>query len=307
MATLTPKQQQEAEAEASKAKSIYLTSRTPATDADDWNNALRAARTLIADALRDSNYLVAVDQALQKKGAHMLVFRHITAPPISQDQFALACPEWRKNTEKPTASPPGPDEAAFAAAQFAARRSVSLTQWLNYGRPPRIAELRRLLWSVAPLIASQQLATLQRNRYAAAQEQSVLKLLRAKGWTQLPGSLLDKRAELPLRHFMHKTRYATASEGSPQEVDIALGLRGSVVLATECKVSNDATNSVKRINDVLKKATAWKTHWGSFVKTAAILQGVIAGKEVVRLIEADVIVFWSHDLAAFDAWIDSQT
>jgi hypothetical protein len=74
----------------------------------------------------------------------------------------------------------------------------------------------------------------------------------------------------------------------------------------ECKVTNDETNSVKRINDILKKATAWKTHWGSFVKTAALLEGVISAKDVERLTDHKVHVFWSHDLDAFSTWLDSQ-
>jgi hypothetical protein len=43
------------------------------------------------------------------------------------------------------------------------------------------------------------------------------------------------------------------------------------------------------------------------VKTAALLQGVIALKDVERLLEAKVHVFWSHDLAEFERWIDNQT
>ena len=74
----------------------------------------------------------------------------------------------------------------------------------------------------------------------------------------------------------------------------------------ECKVTNDETNSVKRINDVLKKATAWQAHWGSFVRTAALLQGVIAFKDVERLLEANVEVFWSHDLTKFEDWLTAQ-
>ncbi len=74
----------------------------------------------------------------------------------------------------------------------------------------------------------------------------------------------------------------------------------------ECKVTNDETNSVKRINDVLKKATAWDDHWGSFVRTAALLEGVVAPKDVQRLTDANVLVFWSHDLDAFRAWLKTQ-
>lgn len=71
----------------------------------------------------------------------------------------------------------------------------------------------------------------------------------------------------------------------------------------ECKVTNDETNSVKRVNDVLKKADAWQRHWGSFVHTAALLQGVVAPRDVQRLTDANVTVFWSHDLVAFQTWL----
>ena len=131
-------------------------------------------------------------------------------------------------------------------------------------------------------------------------------MLEDDGWTKLPSKLLDTKAAVPLRHFMHKTRFATRTT-TPQEVDIACGLKNTVVLAMECKVTNDETNSVKRVNDVLKKATAWKEHWGSFVVTAALLQGVIAAKDVQRLSDAGVHVFWSHDLAEFQSWLIGQT
>lgn len=291
--------------QAAIARELYITSRTPQVDAADWDAAIREARALLADALRESDSLHSVNKALQSSGGHMLAFRHMTAPPISQDQFALACPEWNKSSEKPNGRPLSAATAEAVAAQFDIRRSQPLTPWISQGRRPRIAEVKRLLWSVAPLLASQRVATLQRNRAASAQESAVVALLSSKGWTKLPASPLDTRGTLPVRHFMHKTRFATAST-APQEVDIALGLKGSIVLATECKVSNDATNSIKRVNDVLKKAKAWKDHWGSFVKTAALLQGVIAAKDVHRLLDEGVEVFWSHDLPTLESWIDAR-
>ena len=306
----TPAQIQHYTLECEKAKQLYVASRTPTQDAADWNESLRQARKLIAEALRASNYLTDIAAALMADGAHMLVFRHIAAPPVSQDQFALMCPAWKKGTEKPAKagrrrqSMPSL-EADAAAAAFMARRSRQLTPWIDAGRPPFRRELHRLLWSVAPSIANQQLVTLQRSRAATAQESAVIALLNTKGWTRMPGSLLDTRASLPARHYMHKTRYATGT-AAPQEVDIAMGLGRTVVLAIECKVSNDATNSVKRVNDVLKKATAWKEHWGNFVKTAALLQGVIAPKDIERLVDGGVEVFWSHDLAGFEHWVDSH-
>jgi hypothetical protein len=291
-------------AHAAKAKQLYLDARDPNEGAEDWRLALREARSALWKALHASNYLVDVAKALKVSGAHMLALRHVLAPPISQDQFKLLCPDWSKTTEKSGAPVKGPS-ADRVAATIQEWRDRDLSPWLDDGRKPSGAEVRNVLLALAPLIAAQNVATARRNRLAAKQEHAVRSLLEAKGWTRLPSRPIDTRASVPERHFMHKTRFATAT-ASPQEVDVACGLRDTVVLAMECKVTNDETNSVKRINDVLKKAEAWKTHWGSFVVTAALLEGVIAAKDVERLIDHKVHVFWSHDLDTFSAWLDIQ-
>lgn len=285
------------------AKQLFVVSKTPSTDMADWAAALRVARAEIAKTLRASAYLTNVSGALELTGAHSLVLRSLTAPPISQDQFLLICPAWSKTSEK-KGTRVRPAAAAAIALAFHARRARPLTAWLDAGRAPVTQELRRLFWAVAPLIASQQLQTIQRNRAASAQEGAVVAMLDRKGWTKLAAKRLDTLGALPFMHYSHKTKFATKSL-TPQEVDLALGLQGTVVLAMECKVSNDGTNSIKRVNDVIKKATAWKAHWGGFVKTAALLQGVIEPKDVYRLLDDDIEVFWSHDLGAFETWLDA--
>jgi hypothetical protein len=289
---------------AAKAKKLYLDARDPNEGAEDWRLALREARSVLWKALRASDYLADTAKALKVTGAHMLALRHFLAPPISQDQFKLLCPDWSKATEKSGSPVKGPS-ADVIAATIRVWRDRSLSRWLDEGRKPTGAEIREVLLALAPLIAAQNVATARRNRLAAKQEQAVIALLEAMGWSRLPSRLIDTRASVPERHFMHKTRFATATT-APQEVDVACGLRNTVVLAMECKVTNDETNSVKRINDIIKKAEAWKTHWGSFVITAALLEGVIAAKDVKRLLDHNVRVFWSHDLDTFSAWLDAQ-
>lgn len=291
-------------AHAAEAKRLYLEARDPAEVAKDWRLALSEARHVLAKALRASNSLADVAAALRDSGSHMLALRHFLAPPISQDQFKLICPDWPKASEKSGNGVPDA-EAVAVAATFNGWRDRHLTRWLDANRRPTHSELREVLLALSPLIAAQTVATTRRNRLAAKQEQAVVQILMDKGWTRLPSSLIDRRAAVPAKHFMHKTRFATAT-ATPQEVDVACGLRNTMVLAMECKVTNDETNSVKRVNDVLKKAEAWKTHWGSFVVTAALLEGVIAAKDVERLIDHKVQVFWSHDLDAFSAWLDKQ-
>src|SRR5207244_611270 len=111
--------------------------------------------------------------------------------------------------------------------------------------------IRSLLAVTSTLMAMQKMATARRSRLSIEQEYAVEVLLEANGWTKLPSKLIDERAAVPPKSFMRKTRFATATTAH-QEVDIACGLTGSYVLAMECKVTNDETNSVKRINDVLK-------------------------------------------------------
>lgn len=231
-----------------------------------------------------------------------MVLRQLLAPPMSQDQFALLCSEYPKRNEK---NGRGLSEAASLAVAklILAGRDRRLAKWLDGSRQPSFAQVRNLLRATVPILSQQIVATLRRNRLSGQQEGAVADLLRAKGWVQQNSTLIKTLSEVQPQHFMHKTKFATRTR--PQEVDIACGLGETVVLAMECKVTNDETNSVKRINDVLKKAAAWQSHWGSFVRTAALLQGVIAVKDIERLLEANVRVFWSHDLAAFESWLDA--
>lgn len=286
-----------------RAREQYLESKTPVVQAQAWRIALADACRSIIRAIAASNALLSVGDAIKADGQHMLVFRHLFAPPISQDQFKLICPTWSKSSEA-EGKRVSPAVASVIAELFDSWRDRALTPWLDENRSPSAEELRRLADSIAPLIANQKIGTLERNRLSAIQEGAVVNLLLGKGWIKVPSRLIDTRALLEPMQFMQKTRFATRSR--PQEVDIACGLRETYVLAMECKVTNDETNSVKRINDILKKASQWRDHWGSFVKSAALLQGVVAAKDVERLDTAGVLVFWSHNLASFEAWLDSQ-
>ena len=286
------------------AKQLYLDAADPAGEAADWQAAIAEARSVAEAALLASDDLRDIEGALMASGAHTAAFRHLLAPPKSQDQFKLLCPAWSKSTEK---SGKGlREDAAIDVAQAVERwLDVGITPWRAAGRPPTAAERSLVVERIVSFIAPKATDTAKRNRLSNAQEQAVVQLLLANGWTQLPSTEIDGRGVVPARHFMHKTRFATATTNA-QEVDVACGLRGSVVAAMECKVTNDATNSVKRVNDVLKKAAAWKTHYGSFVETAALLQGVIKPSDVQRLTCEGVHVFWSHDLDAFSDWVESR-
>lgn len=286
------------------AESLYVATLSSGDAVKYWDETVLASRKRVFTALRDSNFLFEIEEALQYSGANLTVFRHMLGPPVSQDQFALICPAYRKSWEKPGRSV-GVTESAAVASIIRNLLDRRLTRWLNEARRPTTREARLVASIVPSLMSIQAVATVRRNRISAMQENAVVDLLRSMGWSKLSSGLIEQSVSLPNNHFMHKTKFATKTR--PQEVDIACGLGNSVVLAMECKVTNDKTNSVKRINDILKKATAWQDHWGSFVKTAALLQGVIAEKDVQRLHAANVHVFWSHDLPKFRNWLEANS
>ncbi len=288
---------------AQHAERLYVDGLASGSAADDWRAAISSARHAVLHALRDSRFLTDISGAVIENGEHLRVFRHMLAPPISQDQFALLCPAYRKSWEKPGNKVRAAD-AAIVVAAINRLLDPAITRWLVNKRVPTLREVRLLVAAVAPMISQQTVATVRRGRLSELQERQIIELLKNMGWSQVRGGIVDQSSALLARRFMHKTRFATKTR--PQEVDIACGLGKSVVLAMECKVTNDRTNSVKRINNVLKKATAWQDHWGSFIRTAALLQGVIAEKDVARLKAANVHVFWSHDLAAFQSWLEQE-
>ncbi len=82
------------------------------------------------------------------------------------------------------------------------------------------------------------------------------------------------------------------------ECDIAVRLNDGRLLAIECKVSNSALNSVKRlVRETGGKAGAWNRDFGARVATAAVLAGVF---KLGNLLDAQdnhhVVIYWEHNL-----------
>ena len=289
---------------AAKAEALYLDNMKPAEAKADWLFAMKEAREFAKNALRASSFLGDISGALKVSGAHTLIFRQILSPPLSQDQFKLICKSYSKSKEN-KGSPLKDNAAGDIAAIILERMDYSLTPWLAAKRRATRSDAVLFLKVISTLLAQQRIQTSRRNRLAKVQEDAVIDLLNKSGWAQLSGSTIDERGQVAAKSFMHKARFTTATTAA-QEVDIACGLLRSRVLAMECKVTNDHTNSVKRINDVIKKSSAWKTQYGRFLTTAALLQGVIAAKDVQRLTDNDIEVFWSHDLDALSQWLDEN-
>lgn len=193
---------------AAKARALYTAKQLPQDFLADWHFAVREARRLVATALRTSGFLMEIRRALEQNCGHSLVFRHLMAPPVSQDQFKLICPEWSKHAEK-NLRPARKIAAEAANRAILARLDPGLVRWVVAGTRPSHRDLRVVLRVTAALIAQQTVATARRTRLAFEQEYAAVDLLLKDGWTQLPSKVIDTRAAVPPKHFMHKTRFAT--------------------------------------------------------------------------------------------------
>jgi hypothetical protein len=285
-----------------EAAEAYKNLLEPDFEGEAWAQTVTEAERQTLETLEATKDLTQVEAALCVSGAHMLPLRFLMAPPLSQDQFKLACPEWQKGSE--TSSRPLSAESASAVA-------AAFSRWRDERRAAPFLcggtneEKRAAVSATAHMIAVNRFRTVRRMRLAHEQEQGVVDLLLGLGYRHRRSELVDQPGALGEDEFMHATQFQTA-DGSTHEVDVAVGLPKRTILALECKVSNDATNSVKRVNDVLKKASAWKRQWGRFVVTGALLQGVFSTKEPRRLLEEDVEVFWSHRLDELEKWLEER-
>jgi hypothetical protein len=150
-------------ADAAKAKALYLDNARPEEVLADWNFAVRSARKEVAAALRESGFLRDIAGALKRTCGHSLVFRHLMAPPVSQDQFKLLCPQWSKYAENKS-KPATPESATAAERVIQARLNKALIKWTAGNQPPNVLQIRPILTAVPMLIAQQRVATARRNR-----------------------------------------------------------------------------------------------------------------------------------------------
>ena len=90
--------------------------------------------------------------------------------------------------------------------------------------------------------------------------------------------------------------------------DVLVRLRDGRLLAIECKVSNTAINSYKRlIRETGGKANRWRTSFGDLnLMTAAVLAGVFTLNNLLRAQkEYGMSIFWQHRLEALTEFVSA--
>lgn len=172
--------------------------------------------------------------------------------------------------------------------------------WVEAGGVPTAQQREAALLASSVLLAAQRIATERRNEGRETQEATVKQYLRRQGFTEAPTMTINTIVKGP-----QSMQFCAECQVGERKADVVVRLHDTRLMAIECKVSNSATNSVKRVNnDAAAKAEYWIKQFGiAQVVPAAVLAGVFKVRNLEQAQERGLAIFWSHDLDKLGAFI----
>ena len=154
----------------------------------------------------------------------------------------------------------------------------------------------------AALMATQRVGTNRRSKGKKAQEGLVRRALAGAGLVEAPGRTVSTLAAAP-----EPGQFCGESYLGNRKADFLVRLWDHRIMPIECKVSNSATNSVKRLNnDAAAKAEAWLKDFGTRqVVPVAVLGGVYKLRNLEDAQGRGLALFWAHRLNELTDWIET--
>ena len=221
-----------------------------------------------------------------------VVLRYMAGPPISEDDLKTLA-------EAPSLAPSrlSGDEAMVRRIMAVLRESIDTKRfpWMSAPgqEPPDNTELYAAVVASASLLATQRVQTTRRNSDKERQEGRVQRYLTLIGLKQV-----DPRPIPTVREAPEPDEFCGECQVARRKADIVVALHDGRVMPIECKVSNSALNSVKRLNnDAVAKATRWLDALGKDqVVPCAVLSGVFNRHNLEDAQDAGLTIFWAHSL-----------
>jgi hypothetical protein len=121
------------------------------------------------------------------------------------------------------------------------------------------------------------------------------------GFSRVPPRAMNTMVDAP-----NPGEFCGESNLGGRKADIVLRLWDNRLMPVECKVSNSAVNSIKRLkNDAAVKARVWKEDFGRRqVVPAAVLSGVYKLQHLEDAQLRGLTLFWAHRLPEMLDWIE---
>lgn len=224
-------------------------------------------------------------------------FRYLAAPPISEDDLKTLAESKSFSKAYLNSNPDVVKRLIAIVKQVLDRRRFA---WVVEKREPLEAERNAAVIASAALMAARRTETNRRTLGKNDQENAVKAALKELGFQEV-----STRKIPTFSHAPNPGEFCGECILGERKGDIIVRLWDERVMPIECKVSNSATNSVKRLNnDVGSKAASWRRDFGLLqVVPAAMLSGVYGLNNLIEAQNRGVTIFWAHDMCALTDWI----
>ena len=271
---------------------------------DSWATHYSQARTkfeLLFEKLSDLNPGGITDENLSEAYGLGLgeALRYLAGPPISDDDLQVIA-----DVDSIAPGVLRRDADALRKVFGVIERVIDPYRfpWMETGGAPTTQQREAALLASSVLLAAQRIATERRTEGKENQETTVKNYLRGLGFTEVPTMAINTIVRGPQR-----MEFCAECQLGERKADVVVRLHDTRLMAIECKVSNSATNSVKRLNnDAAVKAEYWIKQFGTAqVVPAAALAGVFKVLNLEQAQERGLSLFWSHDLQKLGEFIQS--
>ena len=269
-----------------------------------WTTHYHTARAkfeALLQALNDLRSLDGADDRLSEVYRQDLgeALRYLAGPPISDDDLQVIA-DVRSLSPGVLRKSPDMLRKIFEVI----RRVIDPHRfpWVTGNTTPSAPQRDAAILASSVLLAAQRIATERRNTGKEHQEARVKDYLRSLNFTEIQPVAIDTLVNGP-----QAGQFCGECTIGSRKADVVIRLHDTRLMPVECKVSNSATNSVKRLNnDAAVKAEYWLYQFGTLqVVPAAVLSGVF---NVINLEQAQarrLALFWSHALEHLGAFIES--
>lgn len=228
----------------------------------------------------------------------LTAFRYLAAPPVSEDDLKTLA----ETTLSASALRSNPAEARRVRDVVLHVIDPHRFPWIKEGRDPSPHERDRAVLASAALVAARKVETARRSDAKKKQEQTVRAALRDIGYEEAAPR------DIPtLDHAPGPGEFCGESKLGDTRADLVICLHDRRAMALECKVSNSAVNSFKRINhEAAGKARSWLAGFGHRQTVpAAVIGGVFNPANLETAQAEGLAIFWSHRLSDLTAFIES--
>ena len=222
----------------------------------------------------------------------LTAFRYLAAIPVSEDDLKTLA------DSKLSATALRSDSAQALRVRDTIWSMIDSHRfpWVADRRVPTRQEREHAINASASLVAVRKVETARRSQAKDWQEQAVKKVLRDSGYQEVAGREITLLDAAPA-----SGKYCGECKLGETRADLVVRLPDSRVLPVECKVSNSAVNSFKRVNhEAAGKARAWIDKYGRWqIVPCVVIHGVFNPSNLETAQAEGLTIIWSHRLEDF--------